>query len=95
MRCEAAPFTGCHATITDPDTDRRYVDRDGEAFASIAPACSPGAVIEGSSRTRHVITGFESLSVARASYDSPQYQVVSEFRRAGAISDFVIVAGVG
>jgi uncharacterized protein (DUF1330 family) len=87
-----------HATITDPDTYRKYVERDGETFAKYGARFlargGEAVVVEGSSRTRHVIIEFESLAVARACYDSPEYQAASVFRRAGAVTDLVIVEGV-
>ncbi|WP_428668586.1 DUF1330 domain-containing protein [Reyranella sp.] len=87
-----------NATITDPDTYRKYVERDGEAFAKYGARFlvrgGDAVVVEGSARARHVIIEFENLAVARACYDSPEYQAASVFRRAGAVTDLIIVEGV-
>lgn len=84
-------------TVTDPDTYRKYVERDGAAFAKYGARflVRGGAfvVAEGSSRQRHVVIEFESYAQAEACYRSPEYQEASAFRHAGAITDLVIVEG--
>ena len=86
-----------HATITDPEAYKQYVARDGAAFAKYgARFLVRGGdffVAEGEARQRHVVIEFESYDVALACYRSPEYQAVSGFRRAGAITDLVIIQG--
>lgn len=84
-------------TVTDPDTYRKYVERDGLAFAKYGARflVRGGAFIvaEGTSRQRHVVIEFDSYGQAEACYRSPEYQEASVFRRASAITDLVIVEG--
>ncbi len=84
-------------TIDDPDTYRKYVERDGTAFAKYGARflVRGGAflVAEGNSRQRHVVIEFESYAQALACYHSPEYQDASSFRRASAVTDLVIVEG--
>jgi uncharacterized protein (DUF1330 family) len=86
-----------HATIIDPDTYQRYVERDAEAFdkhgARFLARGGDFVPVEGSSRERHVIVEFESYEAALACYRSAEYQEASEFRRAAAITDLVIING--
>jgi uncharacterized protein (DUF1330 family) len=85
-------------TINDADTYKKYIQRDGEAFTKYgARFLARGGqfqAIEGSARQRHVIIEFESYAKALECYHSPEYQAASEFRRAAALTDLVIVEGV-
>ena len=85
------------ATVTDPETYKKYVERDGEAFAKYGARflVRGGAfvVAEGSSRQRHVIIEFDDYATAQACFHSPEYQAASAFRRTGAVTDLVIVEG--
>ena len=84
-------------TVTDPETYKQYVARDGAAFAKYGARFlvrgGQFVVAEGTSRQRHVIIEFESYATAKACFHSPEYQEASAFRRAGAITDLVIVEG--
>ena len=86
-----------HATITDPEAYRQYVAQDGEAFAKYGARflVRGGAFVvpEGDAKQRHVVIEFTSYESALACYHSPEYQAVSAFRRAGAVTDLVIVEG--
>jgi uncharacterized protein (DUF1330 family) len=86
-----------HVTITDPETYAKYVERDAEPFARHgARFLARGGefvAVEGNARQRHVIIEFDSYETACACYESPEYQAASEFRRAAAITDLVIVKG--
>jgi uncharacterized protein (DUF1330 family) len=85
-------------TITDPETYREYVARDGAAFAKYGARflVRGGAfqAVEGTTRQRHVVIEFESYETAQACYASAEYQDASSFRRAAAVTDLVIVKGI-
>ena len=84
-------------TVTDPETYKQYVARDGAAFAKYGARFlvrgGQFVVAEGTSRQRHVVIEFESYATAQACFHSPEYQEASAFRRAGAVTDLVIVEG--
>jgi uncharacterized protein (DUF1330 family) len=84
-------------TISDPETYRKYVERDGAVFAKYGARFlvrgGEFVVAEGSGRQRHVVIEFDSFQTAQACFHSPEYQAACEFRRAGAITDLVIVEG--
>jgi uncharacterized protein (DUF1330 family) len=86
-----------HTTVSDPETYKKYVERDGEAFAKYGARFlvrgGEFQAVEGSARERHVIVEFESYETALACFHSPEYQAASEFRRASAITDLVIIKG--
>jgi uncharacterized protein (DUF1330 family) len=50
--------------------------------------------VEGTPRQRHVIIEFESYEKALECYHSPEYQAASEYRRAAAFTDLVIIEGI-
>lgn len=87
-----------HTTVTDPETYKKYVERDAEAFTKFgARFLARGGeflAVEGVARERHVIIEFESYEAAQACYRSPEYQAASEFRRAAAVTDLVIIKGL-
>jgi uncharacterized protein (DUF1330 family) len=84
-----------HTTVSDPETYKKYVERDGAAFAKYGARFlvrgGEFQAVEGSARERHVIIEFESYETALACFHSPEYQAASEFRRASAITDLVII----
>lgn len=86
-----------HVTVSDPETYKKYIERDAEPFAKYgARFLARGGeftVVEGTARERHVIIEFDSYEAARACYESPEYQAASTFRRVAAITDLVIVKG--
>lgn len=86
-----------HVTVTDPETYKKYVEKDAEPFAKYgARFLARGgefAAVEGTARERHVIIEFDSYEIAKACYESPEYQAASVFRKAAAITDLVIVKG--
>jgi uncharacterized protein (DUF1330 family) len=86
-----------HTTVSDPETYKKYVERDGEAFAKYGARFlvrgGEFQAVEGSARERHVIVEFESYETALACFHSREYQAASEFRRASAITDLVIIKG--
>ncbi len=86
-----------HTTVSDPETYKKYVERDGAAFAKYGARFlvrgGEFQAVEGSARERHVIIEFESYETALACFHSPEYQAASEFRWASAITDLVIIKG--
>jgi uncharacterized protein (DUF1330 family) len=86
-----------HTTVSDPEIYKKYVERDGEAFAKYGARFlvrgGEFQAVEGSARERHVIIEFESYQTALACFHSPEYQAASDFRRASAITDLVIIKG--
>ena len=42
---------------------------------------------------RHVVIEFESYAVAKACYESPEYQAAVRLREAASIGDVVIIEG--
>jgi uncharacterized protein (DUF1330 family) len=86
-----------HTTVTDPETYRKYVERDAEPFAKFgARFLVRGGTftrVEGEARDRHVVIEFDSYETALACYHSPEYQAASVFRHAGAITDLLIIEG--
>jgi uncharacterized protein (DUF1330 family) len=73
-----------HTTVSDPETYKKYVERDGAAFAKYGARFlvrgGEFQAVEGSARERHVIIEFESYETALACFHSPEYQAASEFR---------------
>lgn len=52
-------------------------------------------IMEGRSRSRHVVVEFESYEQAHACYHSSQYAAARKIRQANAEGDIVIVEGAG
>jgi uncharacterized protein (DUF1330 family) len=88
-----------HVNITDPERYKdyiaanaaplkkygaRFVVRNGE---SIMPE---GQTLAG---RRHVVIEFESYAVAKACYESPEYQAAVRIREQASTGDIVIIEG--
>jgi uncharacterized protein (DUF1330 family) len=86
-----------HTTVTDAETYRKYVERDGEAFnkygARFLARGGEFQVVEGTSKERHVIVEFDSYEAALACFHSREYQSAPEFRQTAAVTDLVIIKG--
>lgn len=84
-------------TINDPETYKKYIERDAEAFAKYGARFlvrgGEFKSVEGQTRQRHVIIEFDSYEAALACYDSPEYRAAAKFRFASASADLVIVKG--
>ena len=86
-----------HVTVKDPEKYKLYI------AANAAPLQKYGGKFlvrggaaemrRGNLRPRHVVVEFESLAVARACYDSPEYQVAAKLRAEAADVDIAIVEG--
>ena len=86
-----------HVTVNDADTYKKYIERDGPAFAKHGARFlvrgGEFQSVEGEARQRHVIIEFDSYETALACYHSPEYKSAAEFRHASAIADLVIIKG--
>jgi uncharacterized protein (DUF1330 family) len=88
-----------HINVTDPERYKDYV------AANAAPLKKYGArflvrngeniMPEGRALAgrRHVVIEFESYAVARACYESPEYQAAIRIREAASTGDVVIIEG--
>ena len=86
------------ADVTDPDAYGRYVAGTKAAFEKYgARALARGGraeTMEGHGRARVVVLEFASLDLARAYYNSDEYQAARKARLGAAEFDSVIVEGV-
>lgn len=87
-----------HVDVTDPERYKDYI------AANAAPLKKYGArflVRNGESLVpsgglqgrRHVVIEFESYAVARACYESPEYQAAARIRDGASTGDIVIIEG--
>jgi uncharacterized protein (DUF1330 family) len=88
-----------HVNITDPERYKDYV------AANAAPLQKFGArfVVRSGESTmpegqmlagrRHVVIEFESYAVAKACYESPEYQAAVRIREQASTGDIVIIEG--
>ena len=88
-----------HVNITNPERYKDYV------AANAAPLKKFGArfVVRNGASTmpegqllagrRHVVIEFESYDVAKACYDSPEYQAAVRIREEASTGDIVIIEG--
>lgn len=86
-----------HVDVSDADVYKDYVAANAEAFGKFggrflvrAGACE---VVEGASRSRHVVIEFDSYEQAHACYQSPEYQKAKSIRDDVSLADLVIVEG--
>jgi len=83
--------------VHDPEGYKDYVatakpafERHGAKFLARGGAHIP---LEGQARGRNVVIEFESVDVARACYNSPEYQAAKAIRQKYATAEMVIVEG--
>ena len=88
-----------HVQVTNPERYKDYV------AANAAPLKKYGArflvrggdcfVPEGQqlASRRHVVVEFESYAVAKACYESPEYQAAVRLREAASVGDVVVIEG--
>ena len=86
-----------HVDVTDTDVYKQYVQLNGIAFAKFGGKFlvrgGTSEMRSGTLNPRHVIIEFSSFAVAKACYDSPEYEAARQVRdRAGTV-DIVIVEG--
>jgi len=83
--------------VHDPEVYKNYIAFNQIAFTKFGGRYlvrgTPFDHIEGTSRSRNVVVEFPSLEVARACYNSPEYQQGLAFRKASAVADVIIIEG--
>ncbi len=88
-----------HVTVTDPEAYAEYVRLDTPIFEKYGGRFlvrgGRSETPEGAAKERHVVIEFPDYETARRCYFSEEYQKVAEIRKANALSDIVIVEGVG
>lgn len=86
-----------HVDITDPGAYKNYVAANAKPFAEFgARFLARGGehqIVEGQSRSRHVILEFASYQVALDCYNSPDYQHATTIRKDASNGDVIIVEG--
>ena len=85
-----------HYDITDDAMVRRYVDAVGATLAKYGGkvlVSGPGAqTVEGDPRLITVVVEFESIDVARAWYDDPEYQAIAGLRLDASANGWAVLA---
>jgi uncharacterized protein (DUF1330 family) len=87
-----------HVDVTHPERYKDYIaanraplERHGARFLVRNGACEvPEGGLAG---RRHVVIEFDSYAVAKACYESPEYQVALQIRKVASTGDLVIVEG--
>ena len=86
-----------HVDISDPEAYKGYVAANAEAFAKYGARflvrAGRNVVVEGSSRSRHVVIEFKDFQTARACYESEEYARARALRAGVSQGDLVIVEG--
>ena len=86
-----------HVDVHDPQAYEAYRAANAEAFAKYGARFivrgAPQRQIEGQTKSRTVVIEFDSLEIAQACYDSPEYQRAKALREPVSSGDLVIVAG--
>ena len=83
--------------VRDAETYKDYVATAKPAFerygAKFLARGGEVTTLEGVSRARNVVIEFESADVARACYNSPEYQAAKAIRQKVADAEMIIVEG--
>lgn len=86
-----------HIDVSDPEAYQRYVAANGTAFAKFdarfVVRAGQSQIMEGQSRTRHVVLEFPSYQAALDCYHSPEYEKAKALRIDVSSGDLVIVEG--
>jgi len=86
-----------HVDVHDPQAYEAYRAANAEAFARYGARfiVRGGAQEqrEGTTRARTVVVEFDSIELARACYDSPEYRRALALRQPASTADLVIVEG--
>jgi uncharacterized protein (DUF1330 family) len=88
-----------HVTITDPELYKQYVAANAAAFKKyrarfvVRGGRSVSLDSPDRSQQRHVVIEFDSFDVAKACYESPEYQAALAIRKRCSNADFMIVEG--
>lgn len=83
--------------VTDPDGYQDYVAANAEAFgkynARFVVRAGEFETKEGTARGRNVVIEFDSYDIARACYESPEYQKAKAIRENASTADLIIIEG--
>jgi uncharacterized protein (DUF1330 family) len=87
-----------HVDVTDPERYKDYIAANAAAFEKFGGrfivrngACEvPEGDLAG---RRHVVIEFDSYAIARACYESPEYQAACKIRDEASTADIVIIEG--
>ncbi|MEO1150789.1 MAG: DUF1330 domain-containing protein [Pseudomonadota bacterium] len=83
--------------VTDPDNYPQYLQAGRAAMekygANFLVRGGDHHVVEGQSRSRHVIVEWPSYAAAVEAYGSPEYQAAAKLRQQFGETDFVIIEG--
>lgn len=83
--------------VNDPEEYKHYVAKAKSAFqrhnAKFLVRGGEIEELEGKARSRNVVIEFESMDVARACYNDPEYQEAMKHRKAAAENELVLVEG--
>lgn len=86
-----------HVTVKDPEKYKGYFAANAEVFkkwkAKFLVRGGRYEVRKGPEHQRHVVLEFESFEVAKACYDSPEYQAAAKIRDEAADAAILIVEG--
>ncbi|MCB1510445.1 MAG: DUF1330 domain-containing protein [Hyphomicrobiaceae bacterium] len=87
-----------HVTVTDPERYKDYVAANAAAFskynAKFLVRGGQNEVRSGSAGgDRHVVLEFESYAIAKACYDSPEYQAAAKIRDEASTANVMIIEG--
>jgi uncharacterized protein (DUF1330 family) len=89
-----------HVKITNPERYQDYMAQNALAFqkynARFLVRGGEAVVAKGGLHARrHVVIEFASFAVAKACYDSPEYQAAAKIRDEASESDLIIIEGHG
>jgi len=87
-----------HVNVTNPERYQDYIAANaaplkkfGARFLVRNGECQvPRGVLRA---RRHIVIEFESYAIARACYESPEYQAAAKIRDEASTADFVIIEG--
>jgi uncharacterized protein (DUF1330 family) len=86
-----------HVEVTDPKRFEEYRAANAAAFkkynGKFLVRGGTNETRKGSLKPRHIVLEFESYAVAKACYDSPEYQAAVKIRDAASTSDIIIIEG--
>jgi uncharacterized protein (DUF1330 family) len=87
-----------HVDVTDPERYKDYIAANAAAFrkynARFLVRNGQSRVVQGRLEgRRHVVIEFESYAVAKACYESPEYQAAARIRDEASTSDLIIIEG--
>jgi uncharacterized protein (DUF1330 family) len=87
-----------HVNVTNLDRYKDYIAANAAPFqkygARFLVRGGEPLVATGQLRARrHVVIEFDSLAIAKACYDCPEYQAAAKIRDEASTADFVIIEG--